>query len=394
MPVTIDGSVGILSPDFEPNGSTVPSNGLYLPTTNTIAWATNSTERLRLDASGNLGLGVTPSAFSSLFRAVQIGSNGAFWSYGASGNNATFASNVYYDASIVPRYLTNGYSTRAQQWDGAHLWFTAPSGTAGAAISFTQAMTLDASGNLGIGTSSPWSQVCIGTPSGGSLGYFGVKDTVQGGDVRFGKASGVNNNAIAGCWSNNDFQFYTNSAERARIDSSGNLLVGTTSAAIPSGGRGLVELNGSTTAIYALKTNNVLGGTVYLDSSSYLRLSSETASSRLYCTAYSAGVYLATNATSWTSASDEREKDIIEPIENALTKVGSLRAVIGKYKTDEADKRRSFLIAQDVQAVLPEAVDASDPDKLGVQYTDTIPLLVAAIKELTQRLEKLENKNG
>ena len=65
---------------------------------------------------------------------------------------------------------------------------------------------------------------------------------------------------------------------------------------------------------------------------------------------------------------------------------------IGKFKDDETETRRSFLIAQDVQAVLPEAVDASDPDKLGVAYTDTIPLLVAAIKELTARLETLENK--
>jgi hypothetical protein len=113
------------------------------------------------------------------------------------------------------------------------------------------------------------------------------------------------------------------------------------------------------------------------------------------------GVYLANTGTSWISVSDERQKDIIEPIENALTKVNTLRAVIGKYKHDEEGVRRSFLIAQDVQAVFPEAVEVQKNEEalLGLSYTDTIPLLVAAIKEqqaiietLTTRIEALEVK--
>jgi hypothetical protein len=103
----------------------------------------------------------------------------------------------------------------------------------------------------------------------------------------------------------------------------------------------------------------------------------------------SAGVYLGAGSTAWASASDERLKDIIEPIENGLTKVASLRAVIGKFKTDAEGTRRSFLIAQDVQAVLPEAIsttmvkdDETNTEYLGVSYTDVIPLLVASIKDL------------
>lgn len=94
------------------------------------------------------------------------------------------------------------------------------------------------------------------------------------------------------------------------------------------------------------------------------------------------GVYLTTtSATSWSSASDERLKDIIEPIVDGLQKVCTLRTVIGSYKADAEKNRRPFLIAQDLQKVFPEAVDTSDPDRLGVQYTEVIPLLVAAIKE-------------
>jgi len=104
------------------------------------------------------------------------------------------------------------------------------------------------------------------------------------------------------------------------------------------------------------------------------------------------GVYLTDGATSWTGTSDERLKDIIEPINNAVSKVSSLRSVIGKYKNDSEGTRRSFLIAQDVQSVLPEAVDSTNSDALGVRYTEVIPLLVAAIKELTARVQMLESK--
>ena len=127
------------------------------------------------------------------------------------------------------------------------------------------------------------------------------------------------------------------------------------------------------------------------------------------------GVVLTPSATSWASASDERLKDIIEPIENAIEKIVTLRTVIGKYKTDKIGVRRPFLIAQDVQKVLPEAVtnvfiqEAVDPENpsnvlnttecLHLSYTDMIPLLIACIKEqqilitsLTTRIAILEDK--
>jgi hypothetical protein len=99
----------------------------------------------------------------------------------------------------------------------------------------------------------------------------------------------------------------------------------------------------------------------------------------------------AAGGTSWGSLSDERKKDIIEPITGAIAKTCSLRTVIGKYKTDAADKRRVFLIAQDVQAVLPEAVIDND-DELSLQYTDMIPLLTAAIKEQQALIETLQSR--
>ena len=106
----------------------------------------------------------------------------------------------------------------------------------------------------------------------------------------------------------------------------------------------------------------------------------------------SGGVHLTTNATSWTSSSDEKKKTDLIEIVNGLQKVSSLRPVTGRYKTDPEGTSRSFLIAQDVLSVLPEAVETSDPDSLGLRYTEVIPLLVAALKESKERIEQLEVK--
>lgn len=95
------------------------------------------------------------------------------------------------------------------------------------------------------------------------------------------------------------------------------------------------------------------------------------------------GQYMVYGATSWASSSDERLKTPLKPFENAAGKVASLRSGTGRYLTDADDVSRSFLIAQDVQAVLPEAVDVQDNEAgtLGLRYTDIIPLLVAAAQE-------------
>ena len=129
----------------------------------------------------------------------------------------------------------------------------------------------------------------------------------------------------------------------------------------------------------------------------------------------SGGVRLTVGATSWVSASDERLKDIIEPITGAIDKISSLRTVIGKFKTDDDGVRRPFLIAQDVQKVFPEAVTSglirelvdpenplkvlSESEYLLMGYSDMVPLIIASVKEqqtlietLTARLTALEAK--
>ena len=127
-------------------------------------------------------------------------------------------------------------------------------------------------------------------------------------------------------------------------------------------------------------------------SGSYIWTSRANSQLRLSSGSQTNGVSLAASGTSWGSFSDERLKTDLVPIEDAAYKITQLRAVIGRYKTDSEEKRRPFLIAQDVQKVLPEAVyqNSEDDDTLSLAYTEVVPLLVAAVKEQQEIIEKLE----
>jgi hypothetical protein len=366
--------------------------------------------QMTLDSSGNLGLGVTPSAWSSLWSAEQFGQAGSLFSY-KSGSNYTVISNNSYAAGgnyqgTDARYTNDGYATAyVQNNSGQHLWLNAASGTAGVGVTFTQAMTLDASGNLLVGTTtSATRNITVGTTNasialaganGGiylgatgtpvGSGGFGVNAAIaRAGDSNFHISGSVAGDLCIAPEGTKNILFGTSASansvtERARITSGGDLLVGATSLGAWDTRLTLSSDTGTTkwgVGPYSTATNFVISASA------------------------SAGVYLAgTTATSWSSVSDERHKDIIEPIANAAEKVCTLRAVIGKYKADETSTRKSFLIAQDVLAVLPEAVDISNPERFGLAYSDMVPLLVAAIQEqqalindLRARVAQLEAK--
>jgi hypothetical protein len=116
-----------------------------------------ATDKIRLSITGdswfnggNLGVGVTPSAWSG-FTALQM-ANGVGLSGASGSSNTQLTSNAYYNGSAWT-YITSAYATKYTQVSGQHQWFNAPSSTG--AISFTQAMTLDVSGNLMLGQTSP-----------------------------------------------------------------------------------------------------------------------------------------------------------------------------------------------------------------------------------------------
>ena len=138
-----------------------------------------------IDSSGNLGLGVTPSAWSTNYKTLQSGNGSAF--VGFVGNDQTFVvSNAYNDGSWKYKNTAGaGYYSISGVSSGAHSWFTAPSGTANNAISFTQAMTLDASGRLLVGVTSASGNAALQV-KGATSGYArleGTSSTLFAGDA-------------------------------------------------------------------------------------------------------------------------------------------------------------------------------------------------------------------
>ena len=118
----------------------------------------NDAERMRLDASGNLGLGVTPSAWV-VYRAFQLGTGiavGGLIGRTDGVNEINFGLNWTYTGGASLTYIASSFATNYYQKEGAHIWQTAPSGTAGNAISFTQAMTLTSAGELCVGRTSAY----------------------------------------------------------------------------------------------------------------------------------------------------------------------------------------------------------------------------------------------
>ena len=237
------------------------------------------------------------------------------------------------------------------------------------------------SGNLGIGTSSPAYRLQItNTAASNFLSVVSVNTGTAG--ILLGDTDSATVGRVEYENLNNAMTFFTNGSERARIDSSGNFLLGTTSAI--SGTQMLQVVNsGDDSTQIRVRCSGAASGR-------HWRYGADSGNTIYVINQDSTGVYMSNGNTAWTGLSDERYKDIIEPITGAAEKVASLRAVIGKFKTDEDGKRRAFLIAQDVQAVLPEAVDASNPERLGVTQTDVIPLLVAAIKEQQAIINQLK----
>jgi hypothetical protein len=384
-----DGSAA--SPSITNDGDT--NTGIFFPAADTIAFAEGGAEAMRLDSAGNMGLGVTPSAWSGYGVAViEAPAGGTFVS---AGNGNIIGSNWYYTASNFI-YKTTNLASYYYQVNGQHRWYNAPSGTAGNAITFTQAMTLDASGRLGIGTTSPSTVLSLASSNQPNHLYTGATGTFSWGQFNSSGDASINNGANA------NLLFATNNAERARIDSSGRLLVGTTSALINESSFGATS-----------NANTATFKTTDGPSQAILVWNSGTGATRNLITFFAGSTYtslggITTNGTvvTYGGTSDYRLKEISGAVTGYKERLMALQPKQGVWKTDGSDFR-GFLaheFAQSYPASVIGEKDAVDADgnpkhqSMQASTAEVMADLVALVQEqqalittLTARITALES---
>jgi len=203
---------------------------------------------ITIDANENVGIGVTPDMLRTTDTALALGATAR--QFVTSSNHYVDMNNVKLDASGNPLHITTNPATRHQQLNtGVHTFDVAPSASAGAAVSFSTAMTIANDGNVGIGETAPSGKLHVVNGSGITL------PTLESSARNMGIFEGDNgeNYIVTACPNNstvgltfadpdhkaagaviyahgdNHMRFVTNTSERMRIDSSGNVGIGTTS---------------------------------------------------------------------------------------------------------------------------------------------------------------------
>jgi len=380
-----------------------------------LIFSTNNTERLRITNTGNVGIGTASPAQPLHVLSTTEPAILARNSSGGTGIRMQSDSGSTCSLSFSDLDAHNQGLIMYDHSDD-HMEFKTAGNTR---------MVINSSGNVGIGTTSPSGKLNLatgastacelrltsnntGSGSGdrGRISVFSSRNdgtAFEAGKIEIDRESTTEDKAR--------IQFFTNggsgTTERMRIDSSGRVLVGTTTQ---YGRIHSDELN------FNPSNSNWLTGASYVASGSFgggYALLDGSKGYSMFCgdngvdffiqhhssttAGASGGVLLDNAATSWTSGSDERDKENLVDLTNGITKIKALRTVIGNYIW-QPDVKHAFLIAQDVQNVLPEAVSVMNKDaktedqRLGIRYTEVMPLITKALQEAIGKIETLETK--
>jgi hypothetical protein len=373
--------------DGTPGTGNIPGRMNFYTTSSTGV----STERMRIDSSGNVGIGNgSPTTTLAVTGTVYVSGSANLNSTLTVSGNTTFSGT------------------------GQRIFADFSNATLASRTVF-QSKTTDTSTDIPI--------LPNGTAAGGSsLNTFNLSNIANSAYVVMGANSTVSRlySATTGTATLLPLVFGVGSTEAARFDTSRNLLVGTTTtsgrltvAAAAAANTATILSNGNISGnpntsanIWkqaAFVANGGFGGGIALNNGGgsndgYLMYLTSTPSQLNIQygsnggNTGSAGVTLTSAATSWSAFSDERLKTDLQPIANAIQKSSSLRTVTGRYKTDPEGTVRNFLLAQDVLPVVPSAVSTNEDGMLLLSRDELIPLLFATVNELSAQVAELKTE--
>ena len=372
MSLILDGTSGLSDVDGTAGTPAIrgsdANTGVFFGT-DIVGVSTGGSERVRVDASGNVGIGTSsPGSLLQVEGAISMrGVADVRLTLGSAGSVNANTSNYIRAATDLLVYNTAA---------GRHSW----------EIGGTERARIDSSGNLLVGTTSPSfnagsrGNITIGG-SGSAIFALQTGGTAKGYVFHDGTEMTIANEA------NGFLRFYTNATERARIDSSGSLLVGMTSAF------GKISIGQNSQFSYAQ------GLSLYFSGSSYWNIVNG-GSNRLYFGFNGADRgYIDSSSGNYVSVSDQRLKKNIADIGYGLSSVLSLRPVSYNMNSQEDTEEKTLgFIAQEVLEVVPESVSEMMNGMYGMDKTAIIPVLVKAIQEqqaliqtLTARVAALES---
>jgi len=457
MTITLDGTLGVTTPAETITGTlavtgittvaagsaAAPSivsttgtadTGQFFPAADTIAYSTAGTERMRIDSSGNVGLGTSSPRFVSGYTSLGVN--------GTSGGLIDIFSN----GTRIGAYAGDGAGIVVGSITSIPLSFVTTN---------TERMRITSGGNLGLGTTSPATNPVItvqATGSGpqggmrllsnqtesnganyeaygrrsdanggagfapgvllarvntapaaitsnmtlGRVGFGGSYDGTDANVVYGAQIAGVSSGTYSASSAATDIAFYTTPSgtagvptvgssaaagtERMRIDSSGNVFMGTTTQV---DGARLSLYGGSLAGLGFATSQNATTVNMAIDSLG--GLTTRKSGADFWHFGRSSSANCVSSGGSWVNSSDERLKENIVTLPDALNKVCSLRGV--SFNRISSGQPEIGLIAQEVQQVYPDVVEVGD--YLGLNYGALVGALVEAIKDLKTITETL-----
>jgi len=413
------GSVG--TPSLKFTGDT--NTGIFSPGADTLAFVTGGANRLHITSGGLLGLG-TSSPGAKLEVAGDVIFNGGGVQFPIQFANAFTPNSQRADLLFSANATSNNafrVGTIASN-GGVTLQGTRQSNSSQKVNLVLQ----PDGGSVGIGTTTVDARLLVsdGTNINTRIGQLTLDNfTGEGAGIRFSRTTSddalcglgaVNaGDGDLGFFSRNNLIFATGGAsnysattERARIDNSGRLLVGTTSGINDETGLGVVAAQNTGGAGVVTFKNS---GTVQPSSNCLVLIKADTTTSsaarfiQFYCdnTATAMGGIVGNGASNvqFATLSDIRDKENIQPVTNALDKIKEIEVVSYDWKQSKEHVKAGF-IAQNIENVFPEYVvenmasDGAEPRKgiTGGLSSGYVAVLTAALQEAIAKIESLETR--